>query len=86
MPDFDFDAYNHDEVEVLFVQEDLVAIITIIVKAFAAFGNGEIIIVATCSPYIKEIGSSLTCPNPLAVNAFHFLVVVVVRHVIWFYS
>jgi len=48
-------------VEVFFVQEDLVSVVTLICETFPAFGDGEVIIITSCGPYIKEIGSSLTC-------------------------
>jgi hypothetical protein len=67
-------------VEIFFVQEDLVPVITIVIKAFAAFSNGQEIIVTPGSPYIKKIGSSFTGPDPFTVNTFHFFVVVLVRH------
>jgi len=67
-------------VEVFLVQEDLVPVVSIVVKTLAAFGNGQEIIITTGCPYIKKIGPSFTSPDPLAVNTVHFFVVVLVRH------
>ena len=55
-------------------------VIPIIIKPFTAFCNGEVIIITAGSSYIKEISSSFTGTNAFAVNAFHFLVIVLVRH------
>jgi hypothetical protein len=67
-------------VEVFFIQENFVAIVTIIIKALTAFSNGKVIIVTSGSPYIKKIRSALAGTNPFAINALHFLVIVIVRH------
>src|ERR671912_2935430 len=58
-------------VEILFIKKNLVPVVTIIIKAFAAFGYGQVIIISTCCPYIKEISPAFAGPDPLAVNAFH---------------
>lgn len=73
-------------VEILFVQEDLVPVVAVVIKTLAAFGDGEVIIVAPGSSYIEEIGPSFSCADALAVNAFDFVVIVLVRHSIDFYS
>src|SRR6478735_5159898 len=72
-------------VEVFFVQENFVTVVTVIIKTFTAFRDRQVIIITTCSSYIKKVSPTLTSPDPLAVNAFHFLVVVVVRHSRKFY-
>jgi hypothetical protein len=73
-------------IEILLVQEDLVAVVAIVVETLPTFSNGEVVIVASCSSYIEEIGTALACTDPFAVDAFHFLVVVFVRHSKKFYS
>lgn len=55
-------------------------VVPVIVKAFAALCNGEVVIVTPCCPNIKKVRSSFASPNAFAVNAFHFLVVVFVSH------
>src|SRR4249920_798001 len=68
-------------IKILFIKEDLMTIVSIIIKALTAFGNGEVIIITTCCSYIKEISPAFTSTNPLAVNAFHFVfVIILVRH------
>jgi sulfur relay (sulfurtransferase) DsrC/TusE family protein len=67
-------------VEIFFVKENLMPVVTIIIKAFAAFGNSQKIIVAPRCPYIKKIGAAFTRSDSFAINAFHFLVVIFVRH------
>src|SRR5262245_32492006 len=62
------------------------AIVTIVVKTLAAFSDSQVIIISTRSSYIKKIRPAFSGPDTLAVNAFHFLVVVVVRHNCNFYS
>src|SRR5258705_12952958 len=78
-------------VEIFLVEKYFVPVITIIIKAFAAFSNGEIIIITPGSSYIKEVGSSFSRTDAFTVNAFHFLVstfvflvIVLVRHVLRF--
>ena len=67
-------------VEVFFVQEDLVPVVTILVKFLPAFGDSKIIVVTTCCPLIKEIRPAFAIANPFALVAFHSFVVVFVRH------
>ena len=67
-------------VEVFFVKENFVPVIAIIVKTLTAFCDGQVIVIASCSSYIKKIRSSFSSANPFAVDTFHFLVVVLVRH------
>src|SRR5689334_15584632 len=74
-------------VEVFFVKEDLVPVITIFVEFLPAFRNSDVVIIATGSPHIEEIGSTFSSPDAFAVNAFHSFVGVFVRHsVLVFYS
>ena len=61
-------------------------VIPVVIKAFAAFSNCKVIIITTGCPYIKEISPSFSSTNSLAVDALHFLVVVLVRHSCRFYS
>src|SRR5579863_963706 len=68
-------------IEVLLVQEDFVSVIPIFIKFLTAFGNRQIIIIASCSPYIKKISPPLTGPDSFAIHAFHSFVIVLVRHV-----
>src|SRR6188508_557598 len=68
-------------IKVFLIKEDLMTIITVIIKSFTAFGNGQIIIITTGCSYVKEISPAFTSTNPFAVNAFHFVfVVILVRH------
>ncbi len=67
-------------VEIFLVQEDLVPVITILIKFLPAFRDRKIVIVTTGSPYIEEICPAFSGPDAFAVNAFHSFVVVVVRH------
>ena len=55
-------------------------VVSIGIKFLTAFCNGEILVVSPGSSYIKEVGSSFTCANALAVNAVHSFVIVFVRH------
>jgi hypothetical protein len=55
-------------------------IVAVIIKTFAAFGYGQVIIVAPGSSYIKKVGPSFSGTDTLTVNALHFLVIVLVRH------
>src|ERR1700759_5552533 len=68
-------------IEILLIQEDFVPVITIFIKFLTAFSNRQIIIIASCSPYIKKISPSLTGPDSFAIHAFHSFVIVLVRHV-----
>ena len=61
-------------------------VVTIIIKTFAAFSDGEVVIVSPGCLYIKKIGPAFAGTNSLAVNALHFLFIVVVRHSYKFYS
>lgn len=67
-------------VKILFVKENLMPVVTIVVEAFTTLRDGKVIVVAPCGPDIKEIGSSFTGANTLTVNAFHSFVVILVRH------
>src|SRR5262245_43601283 len=68
-------------VEILFVKKDLMTVITVVIKAFAAFCDSEVVVVTTGGSYIKEISPAFTGTNPFAVNAFQlFFVVILVRH------
>src|SRR6186713_1638770 len=68
-------------IKVFFIKEDLMTIIPIIIKSLTAFGNGQIIIITTGCPYVEEISPAFTSTNSFAVNAFHFVfVVILVRH------
>ena len=55
-------------------------VVTIFVKTFPAFCNGEVIIITAGSSYIKKISPSFTGTDAFAVNALHFLVIIFVRH------
>ncbi len=59
-------------------------VITIVIEALAAFGNGQVIIISSCSSYIKKICSAFAGTNSFAVDAFHSLVIVFVLHIISF--
>ena len=59
-------------------------VVAAIIKAFTAFGNGEIVVICPCCSHIKKISSSFPGFYAFAVNAVHFLVVVFVRHFVWF--
>ena len=61
-------------------------VVAVIIKTFTAFSNSKLIIVCPCCLYVKKIRSSFTSTNTLAVDAFHFLVIVLVRHSNKFYS
>jgi hypothetical protein len=67
-------------IEIFFVEEDLMPVVSIRIKALAAFCDGEVIIIATGFPYIKKVSPAFPCPDAFALNAFHFFVVVFVRH------
>jgi hypothetical protein len=55
-------------------------VVTIIIKPFPTFRDGQKVIIATGSPYVKKISSSFPGPDPFAINTFNFLFVVFVRH------
>ena len=55
-------------------------VVTVLVEFFAGFGNSYVVIISAGSPYIEEICSSFSCSYAFAINAFHPLFVVVVRH------
>ena len=55
-------------------------VVSIVIETLPALGDGQVIIVATGSSYIKEIGPSFSRPDAFAVNAVHSFFVVVVRH------
>src|SRR5688500_9465611 len=67
-------------IKVFFVKENFMPIIPVIIKPFAAFGYSQVIIIASGCSYIKKIGSSFTSTNSLAVNALHFIVIILVSH------
>src|SRR6187399_869979 len=68
-------------IKIFFIKEDLMTIITVIIKSLSAFGNGQIIIITTGCSYVKKISPAFTSTNSFAVNAFHFVfVVILVRH------
>jgi hypothetical protein len=54
--------------------------VTITVKFFTAFGNGQVKIIATGFSYIKKVSPAFPCTDALTVDALHFFVVVFVRH------
>ncbi len=71
-------------VEILLVQEDLMAVITIIVEPFFAFGNREEIIISTGGFDIEKIGPSFSSLQPLGENTVIItllLISIFVRHV-----
>ena len=61
-------------------------VVSVIIKTLTAFSNGEVIIITTGCPYIKKVSPSLSSTNSFAVNTFHFLVVILVRHSSCFFS
>jgi hypothetical protein len=67
-------------IEVFFVKKDLMTIIPIVIKALSAFCNCQVVIITPGGSYIKEIGPALSSTNSFAVNAFHFVFVILVRH------
>lgn len=73
-------------VEVFFVQENFVTVIAVIIKPFATFSDGQVIVIPSGSSYIKKVRSSLSSTDALAVNALHLFVVVLVRHLFSFFS
>src|SRR4030095_576285 len=73
-------------VEILFVKKDFVSVVAVVIKTFTAFSNCQIIIIVPCCLHIKKISSSFASTNTLTVDAFHFLVIVLVRHSFKFYS
>ena len=67
-------------VEVFFVKEDFVPVITVFIELFPAFSDCDVIIISAGSSYIKKISSTLTGSDAFAINALHSFVVVFVRH------
>jgi hypothetical protein len=65
-------------VEVFFVQEDLVSVVAFIRESLPTFGDGQIIIITSGRPYIKEISPAFTCAYTFTVHAVHAFVVVFV--------
>jgi hypothetical protein len=55
-------------------------LIPVTVKLFTAFSNSQVKVITTGFSYIKKVSSAFSCTDALAVNAFHFFVVVFVRH------
>src|SRR4051812_20310985 len=47
-------------VEVLFVQKNLVTVVSVVAELFLAFGKGNVVVVRLGCPYIKEISSPST--------------------------
>ena len=65
------------------VQKDFMSIVTIVIKTFSAFCNGQEIIISTSCSYIKKVSSSFSSSYTFAVNTFIFsfvIIVVFVRH------
>ena len=60
------------------------SVVSVRIKTLTAFGDSKIIIIATGLPYIEEVGSAFAGPDAFAVNAFHFFVIIFVRHCIKF--
>jgi hypothetical protein len=56
------------------------SVVAIIIKAFAAFRYGQIVIVASGSSDIKKVCPSFSSADAFAVNAVHSFFVIVVRH------
>src|SRR6187397_1123960 len=68
-------------IKIFFIKEDLMTVIPIIIKTLTAFGDRQVIIITTGCSHIKEISPAFTSTNSFAVNAFHFVfVVILVRH------
>src|SRR5678815_2645553 len=68
-------------IKIFLVKKDFMTIISVVIKSLTAFSNGQIIIITAGCPYIKEISPAFTSTNSFAVNAFHFVfVVILVRH------
>ena len=55
-------------------------VVTVRIKTFTALRDSEVIVVATGFPYIKKVSPTFAGPDAFAINAFHFFVVVFVRH------
>ena len=55
-------------------------VIAVIIESFTAFSDCKVIVISPRCFYVEKISSALASPNPFAVNAFHFLFIVVVRH------
>lgn len=70
----------YEFVEIFLVQEDLMPVIPIVIKAFTALCNGQEIIISPGRAYIKKIGAALTSPDAFAVDTVGFTFVVLVRH------
>jgi hypothetical protein len=54
--------------------------VAVVVKLLTAFSDGKIVVVSAGFSYIKKISPSFAGSYPAAENAFHFLVVILVRH------
>src|SRR4030095_12410 len=68
-------------IKVFFIKKDLMTIIPVIIESLATFGDSQVIIITTGCSYVKEISPAFTSTNSFAVNAFHFVfVVILVRH------
>jgi len=67
-------------VEIFFVQENFMAVVTIIIESFSAFSDGQKIIVALCGTNVKKISAPLPRFYTLAVNTILFLFIVFVSH------
>lgn len=60
---------DEEFVEILFVEEHLVTVVSTVFEALLAFSDRNEIIVATGSAYIKEISAALACLDALGENA-----------------
>jgi hypothetical protein len=67
-------------VEIFFIKEDFVPVVPVFVEFFAAFRNGNVVVISMGCPHIKEVSSSFPGTDAFAINAFHTFVVVFVRH------
>jgi hypothetical protein len=67
-------------IEIFFVQEYFVPIVSIIIKTLSAFSDGQVIIITASGSYIEEISSSFASSDAFTVNAVHSFFVVIVRH------
>ena len=50
------------------------------IEAFAAFSDSKIKVIPPCFSYIKKVSPAFPGPDAFTVNAFHFFVIVFVRH------
>jgi hypothetical protein len=66
-------------IEVLFVEEHFVTVISIVVKSLFTFRNGNEIVARPCRPYIEKVRSPLTGLNAFAVQTLIATIAPVVR-------